>query len=89
MPGWFPRTYRLSSLKAHPRGSGMRDRVRTLLATLSLSASTHPYSIFQLGVKPEVTWLYIRKTDAEIRLESFALAHSAFVKSFSIVENSL
>jgi hypothetical protein len=54
----------------------------------SLSASTHPYSIFQLGVKPEVTWLYICKTDAEIRPESFAIAHSALVKSFSIVENS-
>jgi hypothetical protein len=58
-------------------------------ATRSLSASTHPYSIFQLGVKPEVTWLYICKTNAEIRPESFAIAHSALVKSFSIVENSL
>ncbi|BAY73349.1 hypothetical protein NIES23_61770 (plasmid) [Trichormus variabilis NIES-23] len=35
-----------------------------------------------------VTWLYICKTDAEIRPESFAIAHSALVKSFSIVENS-
>ncbi|MBN3877026.1 hypothetical protein [Nostoc sp. JL23] len=39
---------------------------------------------FQIGI----TWLYICKTDAEIRPESFAIAHSALVKSFSIVENS-
>ncbi len=43
----------------------------------------------ELEVLPEVTWLYTCKTDAEIRPESFVIAHSALVKSFSIVENSL
>ncbi|MBD1838007.1 hypothetical protein H6F78_00205 [Coleofasciculus sp. FACHB-64] len=62
----------------------MRSLIAATLAR-SLSASTHPYSIFQLGVKPEVTWLYICKTDAEIRPESFAIAFWAAVqKSCSI-----